>query len=271
MQEMMLAGRYKNVLGPPISSAWRLAVKLTFNKGLTNTYLLKGTAFMCDVRVYVNDTVLISEKAGTSSLGGSPLDTTLTTGITSVTIWTKPAVGGNSYHPNYGLEVMCNLMPTGCYVLSATGLEASECRRLWISYANQLLNVPNQISPLIWHLRFYGASAFNNGGIVNWDTSNLKSMSNMFYGANKLNQDISGWNTSNVTNMAGMFYSNFVFNNTIKDWDVSKVTTIDNMFYACNVFNQDLSSMIFKSNTSRLNYDVQANMWNTAYRPQFTG
>ena len=43
--------------------------------------------------------------------------------------------------------------------------------------------------------------------IYNWDTSNITSMSNMFYNCSSLISlpDISKWNTKNVTNMSGIF------------------------------------------------------------------
>ena len=44
-----------------------------------------------------------------------------------------------------------------------------------------------------------------NGGIGEWDTSSVTTMSFMFCGAEEFNSDIGGWNTSNVTDMSGMF------------------------------------------------------------------
>ena len=38
-----------------------------------------------------------------------------------------------------------------------------------------------------------------------WNVSNVKNMSNMFYGCKSFNQDISSWDVSNVTNMGSMF------------------------------------------------------------------
>ena len=46
-----------------------------------------------------------------------------------------------------------------------------------------------------------------NGDISNWDVSNVKDMSYMFYNANSFNQDLSNWDVSNVTNMEYMFYN----------------------------------------------------------------
>ncbi|MDQ0567967.1 BspA family leucine-rich repeat surface protein, partial [Mycoplasma yeatsii] len=91
-------------------------------------------------------------------------------------------------------------------------------------------------------------------GIQNWDTSNVTNMSEMFYGAEKFNQDVSMWNTSNVTNMSGMFRDAYSFNQNIntkitvkedqtsyKAWDTSKVTNMSRMFSSARKFNQDIS------------------------------
>ena len=44
--------------------------------------------------------------------------------------------------------------------------------------------------------------------ISNWNTSNVKNMSNMFYGCNSLISlpNISKWNTSNAENISNMCY-----------------------------------------------------------------
>ena len=44
-----------------------------------------------------------------------------------------------------------------------------------------------------------------NGDISNWDVSNVKNMSYMFWGCKKFNQDISNWDVSNVSNREQIF------------------------------------------------------------------
>ena len=67
-----------------------------------------------------------------------------------------------------------------------------------------------------------------------FDTSQVKSMMNMFYDASGLTSvgDLSGWNTSQVTNMRGMFKysSNLTSVGDISNWDTSKVTDMSSMF-----------------------------------------
>ena len=42
---------------------------------------------------------------------------------------------------------------------------------------------------LIWSLIFFGAKEFNKDYIINWDTSEVTNMSDMFYKANSLHED----------------------------------------------------------------------------------
>ena len=63
---------------------------------------------------------------------------------------------------------------------------------------------------------FNGASF--NQDISNWDVSNVKSMSGMFFGAESFNQNMKDWNTSNVTDMSMMFYFADSFNGDISGW-----------------------------------------------------
>ena len=53
-----------------------------------------------------------------------------------------------------------------------------------------------------------------NQDIGRWDTSNVGSMTNVFYCDNNFNKDIGGWDTSRVTDMIWMFY--YALKNLIK-------------------------------------------------------
>ena len=44
-----------------------------------------------------------------------------------------------------------------------------------------------------------------NGNISNWDVSNVKNMSDMFFVCESFNQDISHWNVSKVKTHRGIF------------------------------------------------------------------
>jgi len=102
---------------------------------------------------------------------------------------------------------------------------------------------------------FFGASAFNNGGVDlastagGWDTTNVTSMSRMFNSDPVFNQDISSWNTFNVQDMSYMFNDATDFNNgnaplasSAGAWDTANVTSLEAMFNQATTFNQDISS-----------------------------
>ena len=80
-----------------------------------------------------------------------------------------------------------------------------------------------------------------NSDISFWDTSNVTSMVNLFYGAEVFDIDISFWNTSKVTNMQSMFLGAISFNQNIGNWDTSSVINMDSMFWNTPSFNQDLT------------------------------
>jgi surface protein len=102
---------------------------------------------------------------------------------------------------------------------------------------------------------FIGAEAFNNGcapGVANcpmeWDTSRVSMMSEMFREAVSFNQNIASnsatraWDTGNVTNMREMFYEATVFNGSIGNWDTSNVVDMKSMFLFASAFNQNLGT-----------------------------
>jgi surface protein len=84
----------------------------------------------------------------------------------------------------------------------------------------------------------YGLQNFN-GDISEWDVSNVKNMSHMFY-QSIFNGDISQWDVSNVIDMNYMFY-NSDFNGDISDWDVSNVQLMSRMFQQSK-FNQPIGN-----------------------------
>ncbi|MCY4562195.1 MAG: BspA family leucine-rich repeat surface protein [Flavobacteriaceae bacterium] len=74
--------------------------------------------------------------------------------------------------------------------------------------------------------------------LSSWDTSNVKTMRNMFYLAESFNQDIGVWDTGKVTNVKSMFSNAKNFNANIGRWNTSNVKTMENMFYKAESFNQ---------------------------------
>ena len=70
------------------------------------------------------------------------------------------------------------------------------------------------------------------------DTSEITDMSELFYGSELFNGDISQWDVSNVTNMTLMFFRAVSFNGDISKWDVSNVTNHKDMFYVSPLLNK---------------------------------
>ena len=94
------------------------------------------------------------------------------------------------------------------------------------------------------------------------DTSNMTSMSKMFYNSKSLtNIDTSGFDTSKVVNMNGMFWecSNLTSIN-ISNFNTSKVTDMNNMFAECSnlitldLSNFDTSNVIYMGNLYSYSY-----------------
>ena len=63
-----------------------------------------------------------------------------------------------------------------------------------------------------------------------WDTSNIRIMHDMFYGADTTGINIGNWDTSSCVNMENMFYGADLTGLGTLSWDVSKVTHTTRMF-----------------------------------------
>ena len=88
---------------------------------------------------------------------------------------------------------------------------------------------------------FFGATSFIGENLSNWYVSHVTNMDSMFYKSSAFNQPIGSWDTSKVTSMNNMFYQTS-FNQDISNWDVSQVTSMDRMFYECSSFDHDVST-----------------------------
>ena len=96
----------------------------------------------------------------------------------------------------------------------------------------------SEITDMSWLFEYISC----NFDISNWDVSNVKDMTGMFYCCYDFNCDLSNWDVSNVTNTAGMFYYCKNFDCGLSSWDVSNVTCMEYMFTGCEKFNCDLSN-----------------------------
>ena len=94
------------------------------------------------------------------------------------------------------------------------------------------------------------------------DTSNMTSMSKMFYNSKSLtNIDTSGFDTSKVVNMNGMFWGcNNLKNIDVSNFKTSKVTDMNNMFADCSslttldLSNFDTSNVLYMGNPYSYSY-----------------
>ena len=82
---------------------------------------------------------------------------------------------------------------------------------------------------------FGNCSAITEIDMSGFDTSNVRSMSEMFYGCVALTKlDLSNFDTSNVRSMHAMFYNCSALTELdLSNFDTSKVTNMGNMFYGC--------------------------------------
>ena len=62
------------------------------------------------------------------------------------------------------------------------------------------------------------------------DTSEITDMSELFYGLDPHNIDISKWDVSKVIDMSWIFYRCYNFNSDLSKWDVSNVKDMYGMF-----------------------------------------
>ena len=107
---------------------------------------------------------------------------------------------------------------------------------------------------------FYGSSAITINGLENFDTSKVTDMSYMFYDSSATTLDVSTFDTSNVTDMSYMFYSSVATTLDVSAFDTSNVINMSSMFgYSkatiLDVSNFDTSNV---TNMSRMFYFSKA-------------
>ena len=95
---------------------------------------------------------------------------------------------------------------------------------------------------------FMRAKSFNQP-LNDWDTSNVTTMADMFYGAESFNQPLNKWNTNSLIYIIDMFYNAKMFNQDISMWNVSNIK-------------RDTSSIFKGSGISKSNYCKIVETWN---------
>jgi hypothetical protein len=91
--------------------------------------------------------------------------------------------------------------------------------------AVNLTSVPNQIPTTLTNLEyaFYGASQFNDGNVLLWNTTNITNTDYTFFNATSFNQDIFQWEIPNVTSNHFMLFGASSFNQSITGWLLNKI------------------------------------------------
>lgn len=81
-----------------------------------------------------------------------------------------------------------------------------------------------------------------DGGLENWDVSNIEVFARMFSGASKFNGDISRWDMRNAFNTEYMFAGASLFNRNVGGWNVEKAGIMRGMFSGAVSFNKSVDS-----------------------------
>ena len=122
---------------------------------------------------------------------------------------------------------------------------------------------------------FYNCSSLTSLDVSRFSTSNVTNMDQMFFNCRSVTAlDVSAWNTSNVTNMHNMFFNcYFLTSLDVSSWNTTKVTALSGMFLNCSSLTSlDVSSWItsqvssmssvFNNCSSLTSLDVSA--WDTS-------
>ena len=126
----------------------------------------------------------------------------------------------------------------------------------------------SEITDMTWLFKYISC----NFDISNWNVSNVKDMTGMFYCCTNFNYDLSNWNVSHVVDMSQMFYNCKNFNVDLSQWNVSNVTDMHSMFTLCENFkgkgleNWDVSNVTTMSGMFNkcYNFNCDLSKWNVS-------
>ena len=108
-------------------------------------------------------------------------------------------------------------------ILAYLNIAGNECSLNWID-----------TSRIVDMSGIFRGTGFN-GKIDKWNTSNVKNMYVLFWGAYNFNQDISGWDVSKVDNMKCMFLDAESFNQDISNWKIKLGCQTEGVFFGCHI------------------------------------
>ena len=132
------------------------------------------------------------------------------------------------------------------------------------SYQSNLLSIDfgdnfNTSNVTSMYQMFYGCSSLTTLNLSNFNVSNVTDMGDMFYGCSSLTSlNLSNFNTSNVTNMMNMFANcSSLTSLNLSNFNTSNVTYMDGMFSGCSsLINLNLSSFNTSNVTDMMNMFV---------------
>lgn len=171
--------------------------------------------------------------------------------------------GDNEYRHNYADTTERTIVATG----TPTNVEDTEVQQSFtggniteiVDWNNGLPKAPS----------FLAANSLTK--VPDYIPAYWTSLEGMFTRCSAINDvNITKWNTRNITSMKDLFYGCATFNQPIGSWDVSSVKNADNMLSGCFAFNQDLSGWTFPAGTSHINYDAMTAAWQSDHKPHFT-
>jgi surface protein len=151
-----------------------------------------------------------------------------------------------------GANLQMSSLPT--WLLTKPNFPVPSFGNLFAEYKGTYLPILDTSEVTRMNSWFYNTNFSNFGFAVNWSTSKVTTIGEMFNGCSKLVCiDLSNWDVSQVTNMRSLFSgcSNLVSVDGVEKWDTSNVTTMNLMFGSCN-------------NLCGKNGDIDLSSWTTS-------
>jgi surface protein len=171
----------------------------------------------------------------------SPIHTYSSAGVYTITI--VGAISGIKFNNSNDRLKMLNVNSWGA-LTNLGSLSTSGNSSDFFGCSNLTSNATD--SPILGGSQssLFRACSSLNGGLANWDVSQVTSLNGTFRNASSFNQNIGSWDVGNVTIFQNMFLSQSAFNNggsdSIKNWNTSSATNMAQMFLLTNAFNQPI-------------------------------
>jgi Mycoplasma protein of unknown function, DUF285 len=89
---------------------------------------------------------------------------------------------------------------------------------------------------------FARTDSFVGIGLQDWNVSNARDTSYMFYNATAFNADITAWNVSNTLSTKSMFQNAIQFQQDLGNWTLDSVQDVRDMFRNASSFSSNLCS-----------------------------